>query len=472
MQQKIAIYSEGQPIGTEGQSRAASPMRVLYLTAFEQPIGSGIFESQVKRYLCKLADAKGTKIRISQMALRPAVMIGKDGLSFPFLKERAWFRALKQEFAGHDVNGDVVFVPLLLPRRWSFYFPLPVLMIVLALSVPVLFFKQARRRYHVMHCRSYVSTLCALLVRSLLKNFKVVFDMRGFYPEEGLLQHTWKQGSLSFKLWKRLERYLTGKADHTIALSDAFRERVRETGGRDCCTLIYAGTDVSKFREAAKRRTQTRAALGFRDKKVFAYSGGLGSWHDPAMLAKLGAVLDQNIPSAALLVLTPHERGELEREFLTAGVKPERVTIMSVTPAEVPQYLCAADFGIVPLRRIEATDPAKAVGETMIGLKVAEYMAAGLPIIVNERVSGLSSLMAAFKIGIFFNDEDMLAVVPRLKTMIKDYLEFKANCRTVSEKFLSLDIALQAYYGVYRAVFSDSALNCVDIELRAATVSK
>jgi len=459
MQNEFVINSEVQQLGEESQMAAASAMRILYLTCFEQPIHSGIFESQVKRYLCKLATEKGSEIKVSQLAFRPAALIGRDGLSFPFVAERAWFRALKQEFARHKIDADVAFVPVLLSRRWSFYFNLPVLIVVVALTMPILLFKVTRGRYQIIHCRSYVSTFCALLVRFLFRSIKVVFDMRGFYPEEGLIQKTWTRHSLTFKAWKRIERFLIRHADHTIAVSESFEKRVTESGG-NACSLIYLGTDIAKFREAAPLRMQTRTDLGLQGKTVFAYCGGLGSWHDPAILAKVGAAIGRNFMDAALLVLTPDDPLDLETQFLRAGLESERVRIMAVEPTEVPRYLCAADFGIVPLRDMDESDPACVVADTMIGVKVTEYMAAGLPVIVNERVGGFRTLMTRFKIGVFFDSENLEAMMPKLRSMIEDIVTYHEDCRRVSEKFLSLDLAVTAYYDVYRNLLDREHVQC------------
>jgi glycosyltransferase involved in cell wall biosynthesis len=170
------------------------------------------------------------------------------------------------------------------------------------------------------------------------------------------------------------------------------------------------------------------------------------------MLAKVGAVLDRNIPNSALLILTPYDKRELEAEFLRAGLEPERVRIMTLVPGDVPRYLCAADFGLVPMRAMDGSDPANVVADTMIGLKIAEYMAAGLPVIVNNRVGGLRSLMSSFKIGVGFDIEDLEAIVPKVKDMIGEYEFYQQSCRRVSERFLSLDVAVGSYYDVYRRV--------------------
>ena len=441
------------------EAAARPPMRILYLTCFEQLVGSGIFESQVKQYLCKLGREKGEEVRLSQLALRPALVVGRDGVSSPLFAERAWFRALRKEFAQHGVDSDVVFVPVVVRRKWSFYFNLPMLLFVLAFSLPILLYKIARGRYQIIHCRSYVATLCALLVRMVLRDLKVVFDARGFYPEEGLIHRSWTQRSLTYKVWKRLEAFIIRRADYTIALSDTFRGRVTKIGGQNSCCLIYASTELQRFREATLFRKQTRAGLGFEGKVVFAYSGGLGSWHDPVMLAKVCAVISKNVPDARLLILTPHSKEQLEADFLQAGLAAEQFTIMAVAPSEVPRYLTAADFGIVPLRAMNGSDVASVVAETMIGLKVAEYMAAGLPIVVNERVGGLRSLMTSFKIGVFFDGENLEPIVPKVKDMIEEYGLYQESCRRVSEGFLSLDVAVGSYYSVYRKVLDSGRVH-------------
>ena len=50
--------------------------------------------------------------------------------------------------------------------------------------------------------------------------------------------------------------------------------------------------------------------------------------------------------------------------------------------------------------------------KTMIGLKVSEYLASGLPVIVNKDITALANIVSSNMLGYFFKyDENMNCVV-------------------------------------------------------------
>jgi len=428
-----------------GRSERDQFMKLLYLTFFEPIVDNGIYDTQVKQLLCELA--RCDDLLISHVAVMTACVLGKNGLEIRYLADRHKLRLLKGEFDQHKISVKVIRVPLIVLKRWGLSFPL--LAAMLLLSLPVMTLTLARRRPDIIHCRSYGATALALLIRSIFKSVKVVFDPRGFLPEEGVVTGRWRGRSFNFRAWKLLEAYLIRRSDKVIALSEPFWERVQAIDNSANCAVIYAAADLKRFADARHQRSSKRKQFAIDDRTVCAYNGSLHAWHDPILLARLYLAIRKEIDDAMLLVITGHSRDRLSSVFQKEGLRRDQFLIVEGTADEVPSYLAAADYGLVPLKQIERPSPMAVVADTMIGTKVAEYLACGLPIIVNNEVGGMRWFMERYRIGIVFDGDNVDGIGKALREMTSRYLDYRDNCEAVAKQYFGLPQTASAYLQVY-----------------------
>ena len=433
-------------------------MRILYLTFFESVTHNGIYETQVKQLLCKLATEYAGQITLSHYAILPAMEVGRKGPSVPIVAERRGRSTLKGEFQACGVNAAFIFLPVIILKRWTAKSGFLLVSLLLTLSLPALLYRMLRERQDIVHCRSYAATILALAMKLVFRDLKVVFDPRGFWPEEGVVTRRWKEGSLTFRVWKQVERYLLRRSDKVIALSEAFAKHIAEITKGANCALIYASADIQKFTDARKLRDVMRRELGLEGTTVFVYNGGLQEWHDPHLLGYVFRAIHQTSENVKLLVLTTYKKTSLEAVFQGAGLNPEDFQIVAAEPHDVPSYLGACDYGIVPLREISESGAMTVVAETMIGTKVAEYLACGLPIIVNKHAGGLKSLMEQYRIGTFFDSKNLAGITHNIRHMKENYNEYQRQCESVAARYLSLDQAAQSYYRVYKEILRTKEL--------------
>jgi glycosyltransferase involved in cell wall biosynthesis len=427
-------------------------MRILYLTFFESIIHNGIYETQVKQVLCRLANKYRDRLTISHFALLPAVRIGRRGISIFSLSEQHQFDVLDQEYAQNGVKLRRIFLPIVTLKRWGAQLSLPLLALLTVISFPVVLFRIARERPDVLHCRSYMATVIALSMKLVFPNLRVVFDPRGFWPEEGVVEGKWRENSLTFRAWKIVEKYIISRSDITIALSDSFAEYVHTIDSRALCQVVYTSVDVTKFKQARGLRAQRRSQLGYNDNQVFVYSGSLGSWHDPELLARMYGSFRRAECDTKLLVLTTYDQQKLNAVFQRNGLDASEFLITVAKHDEVASYLAAADYGLVPLREVVQNRPMTVVADTMIGTKVAEYLASGLPIVVNGNVGGLRSLTTEYKIGVFWDSGKPQEVTGGFKDVVENYRSYQSDCDYVAGRYFSLDEVARAYLEVYEHV--------------------
>jgi glycosyltransferase involved in cell wall biosynthesis len=426
-------------------------MKLLYVTFFEPVLHNGIYDSQVKQFLCHLATNQ-SEIHVSHCAIVPAATLGKSGLSVPLLTERSQFTKLRQDLCVNGVKASFIFLPIIVLRRWGLGIPL--LTILLLLSAPALLLRQALEHFEIIHCRGYGATILAVLLRRFFRDLKVICDPRGFFPEEGVVLGRWSERSFTFRLWKQLEKHIFKCSDRVVALSEPFAKRICGIADRYDSEVIYAPADLPTFAAGRRLRRERRLQLGLSDKTVFVYNGSLHAWHDPQLLAEIFRRIVAASGHAKLLVITRHHPTDVRRLFESAALRPEDYLIVAAEGSDVPSYLAAGDFGLVPLRFLTDDNAMKVVADTMIGTKVAEYLAAGLPLVVNQDVGGLRTVMDRYKIGVSFHSDNLGSVPAKIQTITKNYAEYQLQCEYVASRYFSVDQTVCLYADMYRQVLS------------------
>lgn len=139
-------------------------------------------------------------------------------------------------------------------------------------------------------------------------------------------------------------------------------------------------------------RIDKRRELGFSDDdKVLCYLGDItsGAWHRVDIYVKVCLAVSKLGEDYRLLFLIPEVGAKLLTKALDmAGVK-DKVKIVSPPYDEVPIYLSAADYGMMFLHR----------RKNAVGTKIGEYLAAGLPVLINENCLGAVELVRQHDIG-------------------------------------------------------------------------
>ncbi|MGB4912782.1 MAG: glycosyltransferase [Candidatus Dechloromonas phosphoritropha] len=132
-----------------------------------------------------------------------------------------------------------------------------------------------RYRIRIVHARSYVAAVMALVLKRLT-GAKFVFEMRGFWADERVDGGLWPQEGRMFRVAKWFEQRFLLAADHVISLTHAAVREMEKfpylQHGMPPVTVIPTCADLDRFRP----RKQVDRNNGF----VLGYVGLLSSRPD------------------------------------------------------------------------------------------------------------------------------------------------------------------------------------------------
>ena len=132
----------------------------------------------------------------------------------------------------------------------------------------------------------------------------------------------------------------------------------------------------------------------------------------PCHVIEAFAQLHEREPNTRLLIVGDGpEREALESDVQTRGLAKSVKFVGAVAPAHIPQHISQFDVAVAPYTKIE--------GFYFSPLKVYEYMAAGLPVVVS-RVGQLAQLIQDGDNGLLCTPGDATNLAHTLASLIHD----------------------------------------------------
>ena len=154
---------------------------------------------------------------------------------------------------------------------------------------------------------------------------------------------------------------------------------------------------------------------------------------------------------AHLLWLTTGSHDRVRELMRSRNVEPGNFSVLSIPSSSVPSYLAAADAGMAFIKRCVskiASSPTKN----------GEYLACGLPLIINAGVGDSDALINDWKAGVLienFTDEEYAEAGRSIEAMVAQP-EVRKSARSVAEKLFDLNaIGAERYARLYESVLSE-----------------
>ncbi len=297
------------------------------------------------------------------------------------------------------------------------------------------------RRDHidVLHARGHTAAAMGVLTKRH-SGGRLLFDIRGFMPEEYADSGLWPPGGRLYRGAKKIERQLFAAADGFVVLTEKARGilfpgcRAADGVGRPL-EVIPCCVDLQRFRTAALPSKQVmRQELGLTGRRVLVYVGSLGGWYLTDDMAALLAVAHRQDGLTFSMILTQSPARLITEPLRKFGVAPRDYLVRQVAPNEIPRYLHAADLA---LSFIKPCDSKMASSPT----KIAEYLASGLPVLTNTGVGDLDAILTTHGAGVLVRDFGQAAYRQALLAAQKLLQEagVQDRCRALAQRHFDLE---------------------------------
>jgi glycosyltransferase involved in cell wall biosynthesis len=317
--------------------------------------------------------------------------------------------------------------------------------------------KARREKLDVIHARVHTPAMMGALAKKIIfgKKPKLLFDIRGFFPEEYTDAGVWKENGWLYRAVKRLEKWLLKEADGFVVLTERARQILfpeSTATGFDKFNrpveVIPCCVDLKRFETANESsRNEMRQRLNIGNRFALVYVGSFGGWYLTEETAEIYGELKRKKPDAFALVLTQSKPEMIEPLLRARGYGDGEFFIQKVAPSEIPLYLSAADAAvsfIKPCYSKQASSPTKN----------AEYLACGLPLMVNGGVGDTTELTTADETGVVienFSQEDYRNALAELDKLLENKEALAEKCRESARKRFDLyNVGGERYRRIYR----------------------
>lgn len=301
-----------------------------------------------------------------------------------------------------------------------------------------------RHRIRIVHARSYVPSVMALMLKKLF-GLKYIFDMRGFWADERLDGGLWPEGGRLYRAAKWFERRFLLNADCVVSLTQAAVDEMRTfpylQGRMPRFELITTCADLEVFQPDHTHSAADMAERPF----ALGYVGSVGVWYLFDETLRCFQWLRERIPNARMHILNRDGHDYIQERMAALRIDPATVQIEAADHAGVARAMQRMDAGIFfykPAYSKKATAPTK----------LGEFLGCGVPCLGNSGVGDMAAILENERVGValsHFDESAMREAIDRLLQLTQTP-GIKERCREVALHYFSLDGGVRAYSRIYR----------------------
>lgn len=394
-------------------------MSVLYISydGVLEPLG----QSQVLRYLERLApDHK-------------IVLVS-------FEKPDDWKHVARREALRNQIQtAGITWIPLRYHKRPSAL----ATAFDIAQGLAVGAWAVMRHRVRVVHARSYVPSVIALVLKKVFQ-LKYIFDMRGFWADERVDGGLWPAGGRLYRVAKWFERRFLLNADCVVSLTQAAVDEMRTfpylQGRMPRFELITTCADLELFRPSQDDPSLLPADRPF----TLGYVGSVGVWYLFDETLRCFQLLRERLPNARLHIINRGGHDYIKERMAALNIDPATVQVEAADHAGVACAMQQMDAGIFfykPAYSKKATAPTK----------LGEFLGCGVSCLGNHGVGDMAAILEKEQVGVAldrFDESAMREAIDRLLQLTQTP-GIQARCREVATRYFSLDQGAARYRAIY-----------------------
>jgi len=311
------------------------------------------------------------------------------------------------------------------------------------------YFLLLRRKFDIIHARQIVPATICMVLRRIIK-FRWVFDTRGLFAEESVGHNAWRKGGLKFRSVKLMERASLHSADFITVLTHRHKNFISSFpflhNKNKPIQIIPCCVDLEKF-SIDERDRDVVNELELEEKFVLTYLGSLGTCYFLAEMIDFFLHVRRKINNAFFLFVTHSDKELVINAAKEKGLESADFKVIDSPFNKIPAILSACDASIYFI------NPYMKFGSFPI--KLGEYLACGLPVIVNSGIGDTEDIVKNHEVGVVINDFSADEYERSLRELLELFSKkaiLKQRCREVADKYLSLTMGCQKYKHIYNTL--------------------
>ena len=248
----------------------------------------------------------------------------------------------------------------------------------------------------VLHAHSPVLNAIPALRVGRRLGIPVVYEVRAFWEDAAVDHGTTTEGSLRYRLTRRLETHALRSADHVFTICEGLRNDIAARGiPANKITVIPNAVDIRDFEPGGQPDVALKTRLGLDGAVVMGFIGSFYAYEGlDLLLQALPELLRRRPELRVLLVGGGPQDAALKAQAQALGVADKVVFTGRVPHAEVQRYYDLIDVLAYPRHSMRLT-------ELVTPLKPLEAMAQGRLLVASD-VGGHKELIRDGDTGVLF----------------------------------------------------------------------
>jgi len=241
--------------------------------------------------------------------------------------------------------------------------------------------------------------LCALVAKKLSKRYgrivPFIYNLQDIFPDSLVNTGLINQGSLLWKIGRKIEDYTYRHADKIIVISEDFKQNIMAKGVTEDKIVVIPNWADTKGVHPVDRKDNVLFDRYNLDRSKFyvCYSGNIGYTQDMDLLLDAAQIIKSKLPDVRFVIIGEGAaKAEVARRIKDEGI--DNVTVLPFQPyKDIASVFSLGDVGLIISK--------PGIGTNSVPSKTWNIMAAERPILASfDSDSSLASLINRLDCGV------------------------------------------------------------------------
>jgi hypothetical protein len=277
------------------------------------------------------------------------------------------------------------------------------------------------------------------------QKIKLPFYVESFEPHADYMLESgvWRRYDPRYLFQRHWERQQKQLAQGLMPVAENYRQQLIAEGvPAQRIATVPCSVDANQFAYDDTARQRVRERLGWAGTDVVGvYVGKFGSiYYDEEAFQVFQTAADFFGAGFRLIILTPDSLHEVQTKLAAVGLAVGQVFVTKAAHQEVPDYLSAADFAFATIKPAPCRLFCSAI-------KIGEYWASGLPVLLPEGIGDDSDIIKQEGGGAIFNLDRPISVSEALANVAQQMAQpsYRQRVRHLAERHRSIELSRRAY---------------------------